>query len=128
MKPVDQDKFGKPDGNCFSACVASILELPLSEVPAFGHKNKNWWDDFRRWCHKRELEPLIVTFPEEAELPECYYIGSGQGKRGLLHSTVWYGDRLIHDPHPSRSGLLKNRPTDFVFLLKRADSPITHKE
>lgn len=33
MKPVFQDKFGVPDGNCFASCVASILEVPRDDVP-----------------------------------------------------------------------------------------------
>lgn len=33
MIPVDQTTYGHTDGNCFSACVASILEIPIEEVP-----------------------------------------------------------------------------------------------
>ncbi len=46
MKPVDQTTFGHPGGNCFSACVASLLEMSVDQVPYFmGH------DD---WFGRRE--------------------------------------------------------------------------
>ena len=35
MKPIFQDKFGAPGGNCLQACVASVMELTIDEVPHF---------------------------------------------------------------------------------------------
>lgn len=35
MKPVNQTQFKPPDGDCLSACIASILELPLNKVPNY---------------------------------------------------------------------------------------------
>lgn len=45
MKPVDQTTFGFPGGNCFSACIASLLEMPLDDVPYFMHGD--WYDAFQ---------------------------------------------------------------------------------
>ena len=44
MKSVDQTKFGYPEGNCLMACVASILEVGLDDLP----------DLFERCCIQRE--------------------------------------------------------------------------
>ena len=46
MKPVMQTKFTTEDmtvhGNCHAACIASILELPLEDVPAFEDMGHEW--------------------------------------------------------------------------------------
>jgi hypothetical protein len=37
--------------------------------------------------------------------PVTYSIASGPGPRGLLHSVVYRGTELAHDPHPDNKGL-----------------------
>ena len=44
MKPVDQTRTGVPYGNCMEACFASLLEVPLLEVPDLGGKKFDDWD------------------------------------------------------------------------------------
>lgn len=41
MRPIRQTRFGWPSGNCLLACVASILDLPLEEVPD-GWSEEDW--------------------------------------------------------------------------------------
>ena len=48
MKPVDQTILTAPGGNCFAACVASILELPLADVPNFCSEER-WWNALQIW-------------------------------------------------------------------------------
>lgn len=49
MIPVFQTKFGPRNGNCMQAVVASLLELPLSEVPEFrGTESQDAW--FDKYC------------------------------------------------------------------------------
>lgn len=33
MKPAMQTKFGEYEGDCFAACIASLFELPIEDVP-----------------------------------------------------------------------------------------------
>ncbi len=40
MKPVNQTKMTPPEGDCFAACITSILELPLNEVPNYSQRRK----------------------------------------------------------------------------------------
>lgn len=60
MKNVQQTSFAPPSGNCLSACVASLFDLPLWLVPNFAvldawrQKNDGTWeaghkDDRPRW-------------------------------------------------------------------------------
>lgn len=61
MKPVEQTKLTYPDGNCFAACVATLLELPLEAVPDF--KGDGWYDAWLEWLKLRNLT-FINSHPE----------------------------------------------------------------
>src|SRR5260370_22421604 len=54
MKPVTQSLVGE-EGNCFAACVASILEMSLVEVPNFCAVDNGWWAAFQAWLAERGL-------------------------------------------------------------------------
>ena len=66
MKPVDQTSFGFPGGNCFSACVASILELPIDDVFATGSIAAVMLDPPYTAHYAREL--YKVEYPRPAHL------------------------------------------------------------
>lgn len=107
MKPVDQTRFGVPEGNCFAACVASLLELPLEQVPHFPDHGADWYSAFRDWLRARRLYPVCfeVKRPEDGR-PDGMHILSGKSPRGeFLHSVVAKGAYIVHDPHPSRAGI-----------------------
>ena len=114
-----------PAGDCFQACVASILELPLNQVPNFCQEDpESWWDNFRLWLVQYGLCPVCVVPPRDTwtagtdrrktneyvlpmpELPNTHYILSGKSPRGHhLHAVVFFGDKMVHDPHKSGAGL-----------------------
>ena len=58
MKPVFQTTFGVPLGNCFTACIASLLERPIEEFP-FPPYEENWLQQVDR-C----LAPLGWAYVE----------------------------------------------------------------
>jgi len=35
MTPVPQTNYGRHQGNCLTACIASVLDVPISSVPEF---------------------------------------------------------------------------------------------
>lgn len=45
----------KAIGNCFQACVASLLGLPLAEVPHFCEPVRHWERRFHQWLAARDL-------------------------------------------------------------------------
>lgn len=106
MKPVDQTTFGVPGGNCFSACVASLLEFPVEAVPYFMGA-EDWVAEFSRWLLPRGMYVFRfrIEGAEDTWRPPGFYILSGQSPRGS-HSVVALGPDVVHDPHPSRAGLL----------------------
>lgn len=110
MNPVDQTLFGGPDatpseaGNCMSACFATLLEMPLADVPHFASIEEagEWWFAMIRWA--AELGYGVVQCL--APVPGAVGMMSGKSPRGdFQHLVVARGDEVIHDPHPSRDGL-----------------------
>ena len=103
MKPVDQTILGEPHGNCLQACVASILELALDDVPNF-MEYEDWDGEFVKFMAGFGLEP--VEFNVAAGwTPGGYHCALGETSRGILHSVVAHGGEVVHDPHPSKNGL-----------------------
>lgn len=96
--------------NCFAACVASILGVPIDSVP--GVDGANWdWDKFEDWLATQGWQAVEMTFgnggtiyPVRAPVP-C--VISGRSPRGdKLHAVCGEligsdGFRLTHDPHLS---------------------------
>lgn len=113
MTPVKQSKLyakdGIHNGNCYAACLASLLDIPLWMVPPFedmfgrgGEYRVRTQDWLRRMFGLRLQE---TSGHRVDELPE-FYIASGLGKRGVHHSVIYSAGKLAHDPHPSDDGII----------------------
>ena len=128
MIPVYQTLFGDgsdgtPCGNCFAACIASLLELPLDALPNFCAL-EGWREATDRWLGDRGFFYLDVApgpgfSPETAFGRAGYHIMSGPGPRGLRHSVVGRAGRMVHDPHPSGDGVIAEE-YDFLIPLDPA--------
>jgi hypothetical protein len=127
MTPQKQTIFGSPNGNCFATCVASLLDLPLSEVPNFcGGENENWFSEFQQWLGERGFYAIdlhAVSEPFLCPVPDgTLVIISGMGARGLLHSIIGSyrlkdGEHFwdhVHDPHPDDTGIEDVRSITFI--------------
>lgn len=118
MIPVDQTISGKNKGNCFDACLASIMESPIEEFP--NYKNNDWLFKYNQFMrYKFGLQLLICStvydlFNDDAGGMDTYHIISGPGPRGCHHSVVGLNGKMIHDPHPDRSGLKEAQLWDFI--------------
>jgi hypothetical protein len=111
MIPITQTIFGKPYGNCFAACIASILEIPLDKVPNV-MSHDDWFARFNWWLNKIGLY-LIYFDGWQKEYIETFYKNSyilvyGPAARGVDHACVYKGSALAWDPHPDRTGLLQD--------------------
>lgn len=121
MIPVDQTTFGLDKGNCFAACVASIFEVALDTLPNFCCEE--WWPhNFTNWLYDRELAYVTIPATNVTSIHELVYgIAAGPSPRGeFLHSCVYRGSVLVHDPHPSRDGLLCLKEIDTFVVLDPA--------
>ena len=99
MKPVDQMFLVNRDGrgDCLRACVASILELNPLDVPDFALFGHQWLQAMICYCD------FDLDTPDEAK---GYWIAGGMSPRGIRHAVVYLDRQMVHDPHPSRSGLV----------------------
>lgn len=135
MTPVMQDRFRGDGrgGNCLAACIASLLDLPLSAVPqrtttdTASEANFTDWERLALWLHARGLMLLEVDgkawstnglLDSEYEAPLC--IGGGPSPRGGKHAVVLRGDELVHDPHPDGGGLLGIESRSYLVPLNPA--------
>ena len=120
LRPVDQTTFGwwRPPyqpGNCLSACLATILDLSIDDVPNFidlsDTNDSQWRDRLNAWLAAMGLRAHHISFapcPTEALAgfaPSSPFVLFGRSKKNFEHAVVAAGPRVVHDPHPSRSGL-----------------------
>lgn len=121
MKPVQQTIFDDFLGDCFRACVASIFEFPIEDMPNFWEQTQDveeFWKLNNGWLMENKgFKCINISF-----LPEDIYIIQGllcvacaKSPRGEVdHAVVWQ-DGLIHDPHPSNAGLAEEPDTFTLF-------------
>ena len=124
MIPVDQTVFGAPAGNCLPACIASLLHMEIEAVPNVCEAGDGWLERLGDWLRPRGLVPLCFKGPPLPQLGEALCIVSGQSPRGaFMHATVWRGDKLVHDPHPSRAGIGEVADTLYLIPLDPMEPP-----
>ena len=119
MKPVNQTLFGDGTngsdyGNCFPACLASILEYPLQDIPNFCEDKDNWFQHANMWLSEFGLSyfdcKMGVADLEHNSQHWGYHLICGQSARGaILHNVVGKEGKIVHDPHPSKLGLIGER-------------------
>ena len=106
MKPVDQAVLNGPESDCLRACVASILEMALDEVPNFVEED-DWMDALARFVRPLGLQPIPLDPGKATDdwAPAGYYIAVGRTVKERYHAVVGYKGQAVHDPHPTKRGL-----------------------
>lgn len=110
---VDQAILSDPDtdavGDCWRACIATILGLASEDVPHFVQDSEDLWLEATvDWLAERGFALLHIAEDDLVSwLGEPLWIKTGESPRGpaLRHAVVMRGGSLWHDPHPSREGL-----------------------
>ncbi len=119
MKPVEQSILKPPDGDCFAACMASLLELPLEAVPNF--TSPDWYQHWQEWLEPFNLTLLTFTIPDGgcAWLPSGYALLCAESPRGPWdHSVVCLDGKVVWDPNPQREqGLGKWKEWTLIAVL-----------
>ena len=123
MKPVIQSNIGMC-GNCLAACIASVLEVPLDEVPqptAESFTDPEGWqrymEQIRDWLAPRNLGMLCSGFG--GWLPDGYCLAGVRVCREstMTHSVIFFNGELAHDPHPVHQGRFHSIEDFLVFYL-----------
>lgn len=118
MRPVYQTTFkgevaGEETGNCLAACVASILELDIADVPNFAAipGQDGWWKALYEFVFSYGFH-LYPVHPDHGAPEGAYWIAVGKSPRGNYnHCVVAHGKEIVHDPSgkagPFLDGLAK---------------------
>lgn len=116
MIPVYQTLTVANDGfgNCFNACVASLLERPLRDVAQI-HPNFDgrYWTAWHNWLEHQGLKRVAHA---AAAPPKGWSIAHGDGFRTypeghdyagvpIGHAVVAFDGEVLHDPFPGGQGL-----------------------
>ena len=118
MKPVMQTDFTFENGNCGEACVASILEIKLSDIPPLHNPNDpkdghTYCKNMRKFLFKFGLSYVDISMNEGHDpkdfFKDCWVLATGPSPRATedwhKHGVVWRNGKVIHDPHPDGTGL-----------------------
>lgn len=143
MKPIFQTVSNPGEtGDCFAACVASVMELPLTDVPHFYRGMKpgaevpqSVIDAMADWftthdaCYvefglKGDLTE-VTSYMEKTVSNRIHYLLIGNSGRGTLHCVVAKGGKIVHDPisnNPQTFGLKADK--DGFFRIGLFCSPM----
>ena len=119
----DQTEFGLM-GNCAQAAIATLLGVEnLSDVPNFieGENGERqsptlFWESIDDYLLSQGYVRLMMG---NNFRPECTFIASGKSVRDLMHMVIMYDNKLLHDPHPSRNGIVS---VDYVHMVVPIDA------
>jgi hypothetical protein len=136
MIPADQEFAHRPEdgvqGDCTRACIASLLELPVGEVPHFAQEAVDahgleqfvpfYYDAIEEWLNERGYR---VTWGHNPSLypdgTHCIVSGPSVRRQGAYHACVGIVEngvpRVVHDPHPSRSGFAAGSRLTCSFIV-----------
>lgn len=107
MKPVMQTKFGDKEGNCWAACLASIFECKIEDIPEMNENN--WIRKTNDFLANRELYYVEIESKDNEYLTTWligYHCLIGKSPRGnFQHAVVGFCGEVVHDPHPDNTGL-----------------------
>jgi hypothetical protein len=98
------------EGNCFNACIASILELPLRDVAQIHPKfDGDYWGAWEDWFAERDL--FLTHRGLRNGPPKGFSIANGRSSRTypdghkqagerIHHAVVVFNGEIVHDPFP----------------------------
>lgn len=144
MKRVYQTRCNGTNGNCFAACVASMLDLELDQAPdiSAADDNPDWWQQWVEWwtanginflfwqaasCKGVYLSPgtlvMVGGLSPRAVKDGLDYLHCIVAEYKVLESGVPYY-AYVHDPMPlSRTPDVKHwlvgDPIDFLVLYRK---------
>lgn len=127
MKPIKQTRLHKgltpvtDRGNCFPACIASILEMECEDVIQIQelYDENDWSQKLCDWLFERGYVWRYATI-EEIRSTDKYLLVTGESPRfkGTLHVTIYQNGKMVHDPHPDNTGILDERNFEIIERVK----------
>ena len=119
MKPVMQRNLELGSGDCLHACLASILECDLTDIPNLSAMSKSLADQIANedaFLASRGLRAIRCHMTGGYEAGDVFFVFDGYGlawgkspRAQTQHCVVVTHDdgmlRVAHDPHPDGIGI-----------------------
>jgi len=114
--------------NCFAACIATILDIPIETVPITCDARFWDYDNFQRWLaaeHDMQAVEVVIgpasIVPVQKPVP-CILTGESPrdaltGLHAVVGSLRDSGFWIKHDPHESQGGI-QGEPKYVLFFVK----------
>lgn len=129
MTPIKQTKFYNKElntrGNCLTACIASLFDMNIEDVPFFIEEPDypyNVEHFIENNGYKLEGTGILSKIKEEYKDfngIDGYYIAVGMGNRGVYHCCIYKDGEMVHDPHPSNDGI---QSIEYIYLITRNEN------
>jgi hypothetical protein len=127
MTPQKQTIFNNFDkgiyGNCIQACVASLMDMRINNVPHFVTYGDDMIDVLKEFCNANGYRFSGLLYkPNEMELNDFkgvdgYYIVGGKSPRNKYgHAVIYKNGKPFFDPHPDNTF---TRTIDSIYLITR---------
>lgn len=127
MTPQKQTIFNdfknRKFGNCIQACVASLFNLPIEQVPHFMMYEDEMMDALKYFCDKNGYRfSGIKQKPTEMDLNnfkgiDGYYMIGGKSPRNKYgHAVIYKNGQPFFDVHPDNTF---TRTVDSLYLITR---------
>lgn len=116
MTPQDQEFTYRPEigqsGDCARAVLASLLDLPIADVPHFAQlarEDGQFYGRINEFLEDRGFEMLWNVTPiyHLKDGVEIFHYMAGPSPRGngIWHAVVGCNAEIAFDPHPEKTGL-----------------------
>lgn len=104
MKPVNQTRVNSTNGDCYAACLASLLELPIEDMPDFFATGnaytartawllaKGWQESYFALGSYPPPVGLAILAVSSATFPGCHHAVVWDGREGT-------GGCIVHNPN-----------------------------
>lgn len=123
MTPQKQTIVSDPHtgahGNCLSACLASLLDIPVENTPTF--YGKDWGVELIKFLDENGCDfngcASFAEIEKETGIDGFVIVGGGS-PRGLScgHAVIYKNGEPYFDPHPSNDFLTK---PEMVYSITR---------
>src|SRR5262245_42690479 len=116
MTPVMQTRTDYPYGNCLSACIASLLDLPLTVVPDLSPASCPTWKDINQ--RLRSIGYVLTSAVGRTGRVDVL-IGTSPRDPRLRHAVLADGQgNLVHDPYPREMRNIVHPPFERMNLMR----------
>lgn len=115
MKPVWQPMRPGEQGQCFRACLASLMEIEIDDIPPFeliGYDTDEALNEFfsgfgLTFLEQRGDEQIAASLAsysgESIVFGTSDYWTDGGLNKGAKHAVIFREGRIVHDPQPGGS-------------------------